>query len=98
MVYLLFFLIPIVLLLAWVSWSTGSGVGLETWVMTSMWRHRLHGGTRNADDGMGCRTLPVPTEVKGAAAKTAYHDGVPEGRRPKSERGKAIAAKVKVES
>ena len=57
MVYLLFFLIPIVLLLAWVSWSTGSGVGLETWVMTSMWRHRLHGGTRNADDGMGCRTL-----------------------------------------
>jgi len=57
MVYLLFFLIPIVLLLAWVSWSTGSGVGLETWVMTSMWRHRLPGWTRKADDGMGCRTL-----------------------------------------
>ena len=47
MVYLLFFLIPIVLLLAWVSWSTGSGVGVETWVMTSMWRHRLPGWTRN---------------------------------------------------
>jgi hypothetical protein len=58
----------------------------------------VQGGTDAAIDGMGCRTLPVPTEVKGAAAKTAYHDGVPEGRRPKSERGKAIAAKVKVES
>ena len=53
MVYLLFFLIPIVLLLAWVSWSTGSGVGVETWVMTSMGRHRLPGWTRNEDDGMG---------------------------------------------
>jgi hypothetical protein len=58
----------------------------------------VQGGTDAASDGMGFRTLPVLTEVKGAAAKTAYHDGLPEGKRPKSERAKATAAKVKVES
>ena len=44
------------------------------------------------------RTLPLLTEVKGAEAKATYKDGVLEIKVPKSERGKATAVKVKVES
>ena len=44
------------------------------------------------------RTLPLLTEVKGAEAKATYKDGVLEIKAPKSERAKATAVKVKVES
>jgi HSP20 family protein len=44
------------------------------------------------------RTLPLLTEVKGADAKAIYKDGVLEIKMPKSERAKATAVKVKVES
>ena len=44
------------------------------------------------------RTLPLLTEVKGSEAKATYKDGVLEIKVPKSERAKATAVKVKVES
>jgi NAD(P) transhydrogenase subunit alpha len=48
--------------------------------------------------GAFLRTLPLLTEVKGAEAKAIYKDGVLEVKMPKSERAKATAVKVKVDS
>ena len=48
--------------------------------------------------GAFLRTLPLLTEVKGTEAKATYKDGVLEVKVPKSERAKATAVKVKVES
>jgi len=53
---------------------------------------------RELQYGAFLRTLPLLTEVKGAEAKATYKDGVLEVKVPKSERAKATAVKVKVES
>jgi len=48
--------------------------------------------------GAFLRTLRLVTEVKSGEAKATYQDGVLEVKVPKSERAKATAVKVKVES
>jgi HSP20 family protein len=53
---------------------------------------------REFEFGIFQRTLPLLTEVKGAEAKATYKDGVLEIKVPKSERAKATAVKVKVDS
>jgi HSP20 family protein len=53
---------------------------------------------RELQYGAFLRMLPLLTEVKGAEAKATYKDGVLEVKVPKSERAKATAVKVKVES
>jgi len=46
--------------------------------------------------GYYVRTLPLPAEVTGAAAKATYKDGVLEVKIPKSERAKPTSVKVQV--
>ncbi|HLJ59632.1 MAG TPA: Hsp20/alpha crystallin family protein [bacterium] len=46
--------------------------------------------------GAFLRTVPLPTEVKGAEAKASYHDGMLEVRLPKSDRAKNTTVKVTV--
>ena len=53
---------------------------------------------RELQYGAFVRMLPLLTEVKGAEAKATYKDGVLEIKVPKSERAKATAVKVKVDS
>ena len=53
---------------------------------------------RELQYGAFLRMLPLVTEVKGAEAKATYKDGVLEIKVPKSERAKATAVKVRVES
>jgi HSP20 family protein len=48
--------------------------------------------------GAFLRTLPLVAEVKSGEATATYKDGVLEVKVPKSERAKATAVKVKVES
>ena len=46
--------------------------------------------------GAFLRTVPLPTEVKGAEAIASYHDGILEVRLPKSERAKNTTVKIAV--
>jgi HSP20 family protein len=46
--------------------------------------------------GAFLRTVPLPTEVKGAEATASYNDGMLEVRLPKSDRAKNTTVKVEV--